>query len=69
MFITMLNSSANFGRFDSLDIYLTGVWGWRISAIIGLALQALLIGLFPKMQKWISKGTVQVPGLTDVELT
>ncbi len=49
MFITMLNSGANFGRLDSIQIYLTGIWGWHTSAIIGLVMQAILIVLFPKM--------------------
>ena len=48
MFITMLNSGANFGSLGAIHLYLTGIWGWHISAILGLALQAVLIILFPK---------------------
>jgi hypothetical protein len=51
MFITMMNSSANFGRNSSLHILLTGVWGWKVSAIIGLFLQAIIIGFFPRFFK------------------
>ena len=64
MFITMLNSAANFGRFDSLYVYLTGLWGWHTIAIIGLVMQAGTIFMFPKMQKWISEGTLDVGDLT-----
>ena len=48
MFIMMLNSGANFGSLGAIHLYLTGIWGWHISAILGLALQAVLIILFPK---------------------
>ena len=66
MFITMLNSMANFGRLDSLHIYLTGIWGWHVSAIIGLSLESVLIIFFPKMISFLHKGTVDIPGITSL---
>lgn len=65
MFITMLNSAANFGRVKALDIYLTGVWGWRISAIIGLSLQVFLLMIIPKLYSYLQRGSTDLGELTD----
>ena len=65
MFITMLNSGANFGRIKALDIYLTGIWGWNISAIIGLSLQAVILVFIPKMYSYIQKGSVDLGELNE----
>ena len=65
MFITMLNSGANFGRVKALDIYLTGLWGWRISATIGLSLQVFLFILIPKLYSYLQKGSTDLGELTD----
>ena len=54
----MLYSAVNVGKFKAFDVYLSGLWGWRISAIIGLVLQGILIFLFPKMFSFVEKGTV-----------
>jgi hypothetical protein len=60
MFITMMNSSGNFGRNSSLHILLTGVWGWKVSAIVGLVLQAVIIVYFPRFYKFIQEGITEI---------
>ena len=68
MVITMLNSMANFGRFNSLHLYLTGIWGWNTSAIIGLSLEVVFICFLPKTISFIHKGTVEIPGLNTMQI-
>ena len=43
MFITMLNSASNFGKLNFIHIYLTGFWGWRVSAFLGLIIQFFIL--------------------------
>ena len=60
MFITMLNSGANFGRLDALHIYLTGLWGWDTVAFIGLVLQGGIITCFPSIFEYVNEGEVEI---------
>ena len=67
MFITMLYSGMNFGRNKTLDIYLTGLWGWKVSAIAGLSIQAVLLIFIPKMYAYLQKGNTDLGELTEPE--
>lgn len=58
MFITMMNCASAFGKFNSLHVLLTSSWGWDTSAIVGLAVQAFIIVLFPAYFNFMDKGTV-----------
>ena len=60
MFITMLNSGANFGRLDALHIYLTGLWGWDRVALMGLVLQGGIIMCFPSIFRYVNDGEVEM---------
>jgi uncharacterized protein YebE (UPF0316 family) len=67
MFISMLNCAVAFGRFDSLDILLTSAWGWHTSAVVGLAIQAFIIIIFPIYWKFLEKGTVELEGMVETQ--
>lgn len=51
MTITMLVSASNLGNQKSLGMLMTGYFGWRNVAIFGLLIQAVAVGMFPKMYK------------------
>lgn len=65
IFITMLESGVNFGRLDAFHVLLAGYWGWKTCAIIGLALEAILIAFLPKMFSFAQKGTTTVEGIME----
>lgn len=60
MLITMMNCGSNFGKMNFLHILLTAVWGWEVSAILGLSLQAILAAMLPRYFRFLEKGTIEI---------
>lgn len=53
MFITMLNSGANFGQLKAPSLALIGIWGWKACSIGGLILEIGILIVYPWAYKKI----------------
>ena len=61
MFITFMASFSNFGRQHSIHTWLCGIFTWKTCAMLGLALQLLLIILLPWFYNWVQAADSTVP--------
>ena len=55
MLITMLVSSANFGSFKAIAMYMTGKFGWTNVAAFGLTLQMIIMIGYSQFYKFVQK--------------
>lgn len=53
MLITMLVSSANFGSFRAIAMYMTGKFGWTTVAGFGLIFQIFIIVIYSQTYKFV----------------
>jgi len=53
MFITFLNSMANFGTLTTLHTKLLGVYGWKLLSAIGLGYQVIMVLILPILWDWM----------------
>lgn len=66
MLITMLVSSANFGSFKAIAMYITGKFGWTTVAGFGLALQIGIMLVYSQFYRLVEKSkTEQMLKLSD----
>lgn len=56
MFITMLNSSRNFGTIHTIQLWLIGQIGFSWAAIFGFAYTVVIISQWRRMSRWIQDG-------------
>ena len=61
MYLTVFASAFNFGKFTFFHALLCKYFGWKIMAIIGLILQALIVLLTPKFYGWVLNGNFRLP--------
>lgn len=59
MFITMLNSSRNFGTNHSLQLWLIGKIGFGSAAILGIAYSLVVATQWKRIFQWIEDGKIQ----------
>lgn len=58
LYITLLNSSANFGGLKTLHLKLIGYFGWKNVSWFGLLLQFFVICMFSRIFNYVMKGKI-----------
>jgi hypothetical protein len=61
MFITFMASFSNFGKEKSPHTWIAGKLGWKTCALVGLAIQVVIIVLLPSIYRWMQAGDSDVP--------
>lgn len=56
MYLTMLASMSNFGKFKAIHTYFLSIFGWRSCAAVGLIIQLLIMIWIKNIYSWTTKG-------------
>lgn len=59
MLITMLVSSANFGSFKAIAMYMTGKFGWTVVAGFGLLFQIFIMVIYSQTYQFVEKSKTE----------
>lgn len=61
MYITFMASFANLGMQTSVQTWLSGIYGWKLCALIGTGIQLIIVAFIPKFYNWVQAGDSEVP--------
>ena len=61
MYLTFMASFSNLGMQTSVQTWLSGIYGWKLCALIGTGIQLIIVISMPKFYDWVYAGDSEVP--------